>query len=121
MQQVLDIYPKVKGIQVMNDMGAVHVLAATRASGSRTPRRGAEAILDRLRGWNAVQQQQPGRGHRRAPSAPSPRPDKKISIYVFGDEFTGDSIDEVLKTVDRINSRTAAASAACASTPSAFR
>ena len=27
----------------------------------------------------------------------------QISLYVFGDEFTGDSIDEVVKSVDRIN------------------
>jgi len=33
--------------------------------------------------------------------------DKKISIYVLGDEFTGDSIDEVLETVDRLNRRDA--------------
>ena len=31
--------------------------------------------------------------------------DKKISIYVFGDEFTGRSIDDVVNTVDRINRR----------------
>jgi hypothetical protein len=30
-------------------------------------------------------------------------PGKKISIYVFGDEFTGTSISEVLDAVDRIN------------------
>jgi hypothetical protein len=29
--------------------------------------------------------------------------DKKISLYVFGDELTGDSIDRVLRTVDRLN------------------
>ena len=30
-------------------------------------------------------------------------PDKKISIYVFGDELTGKSIDEVVNTVDRLS------------------
>ena len=30
-------------------------------------------------------------------------PDKRISIYVFGDEFTGESITSVIDTVDRIN------------------
>jgi hypothetical protein len=30
-------------------------------------------------------------------------PDKKISLYVFGDEFTGRSIDDVVETVDRMN------------------
>jgi hypothetical protein len=29
--------------------------------------------------------------------------DKKISLYVFGDEFTGSSIDSVVKGVDLIN------------------
>ncbi len=29
--------------------------------------------------------------------------DKKISLYVFGDEFTGSSIDSVVKGVDIIN------------------
>jgi hypothetical protein len=31
-------------------------------------------------------------------------PDKRISIYVFGDDFTGRSIEEVVDQVDRINS-----------------
>ncbi len=34
-------------------------------------------------------------------------PDKKISIYVSGDEFTCKSIDEVVNTVDRLNRRDA--------------
>ena len=28
-----------------------------------------------------------------------------VLIYVFGDEFTGKSIDEVVNTVDRLNRR----------------
>jgi hypothetical protein len=31
------------------------------------------------------------------------REDRRVSLYVFGDEFTGDSIDRVLKTVDHLN------------------
>jgi hypothetical protein len=34
-------------------------------------------------------------------------PGKKISIYVFGDEFTGASIQEVVQTVDRLNAEAA--------------
>jgi hypothetical protein len=33
--------------------------------------------------------------------------DKSVSIYVFGDEFTGGSIEEVLDAVDRINRKDA--------------
>ena len=30
-------------------------------------------------------------------------PEKKISIYVFGDEFQGNSMEKVLRDIDRIN------------------
>ena len=30
-------------------------------------------------------------------------PDKLISIYVFGDDFTGDSIESVVDQVDQVN------------------
>ena len=30
-------------------------------------------------------------------------PDKKISIYVLGDEFQGDTMEQVLRQIDRIN------------------
>ena len=29
--------------------------------------------------------------------------DKRLSLYVFGDQFTGDSIEAVLRTVRRLN------------------
>jgi hypothetical protein len=32
-------------------------------------------------------------------------PNHRISIYVFGDEFSGLSIDEVVRTVDQLNRR----------------
>jgi hypothetical protein len=35
------------------------------------------------------------------------KPDLKVSIYVFGDEFTGKSVEGVLKAVDYMNSRNA--------------
>ena len=30
-------------------------------------------------------------------------PDHRVSIYVFGDEFTGSSIDKVVRAVDALN------------------
>jgi hypothetical protein len=30
-------------------------------------------------------------------------PDKKVSLYVFGDEYTGQSVEAVADTVDRLN------------------
>jgi hypothetical protein len=101
MAQVLDIYPHVKGIQVMNDMGQYMY---SRYAGKWIPDTPArrKAILERLQGWNAFSNSSPVEGIERAIRTFA-APDKKISIYVFGDEFTGKSIDNVIRAVDRSN------------------
>jgi hypothetical protein len=105
MAQTLDIYPRVKGIQVMNDMGQYMF---SRYAGKWIPDTPArrKAILERLAGWDAFSNSSPVEGVTRAIQSFA-APDKKVSIYVFGDEFTGRSIDEVVHAVDRINSRDA--------------
>jgi hypothetical protein len=65
-----------------------------------------KVILDRLRGWAPFSNSSPVEGIERAIRTFAAS-DKKISLYVFGDEFTGDSIEEVRETVDRINRRDA--------------
>ncbi len=101
MAQVLDAYPKVKGLQIMNDEG---VYMFSRYAGKWIPDTKArrKAILDRLRSWTAFSNSSPVEGIESAIRT-FWRADRKISLYVFGDEFTGDSIDRVLKTVDRLN------------------
>ena len=105
MAQTLDIYPKVKGIQVMNDMGNYMF---SRYAGKWIPDTPArrKAILERLRGWSAFSNSSPVEGITQAIRTFA-EPGKKISLYVFGDEFTGGSIDEVVRTVERINRRDA--------------
>jgi len=103
MAEVLDVYPKVKGIQVMNDMGQYMF---SRYAGKWIPDTPARrrAILELLRTWNVFSNSSPVEGIERAIRAFA-APDRKISIYVFGDEFTGSSIDDVLRTVRRLNRR----------------
>jgi len=106
MSQVLDIYPKVKGIQVMNDMG--HYMFSSYAGKwiPDTPAR-RKAILDRLRTWRGLSNSSPVEGITRAIQSFA-ADDKKVSIYVFGDELRPEeSIDEVVRTVDRINTKDA--------------
>jgi hypothetical protein len=105
MTQVLDIYPKVKGIQVMNDMGQYMFSRYAGKWIPDTPGR-RKVIIERLRTWNVFSNSSPVEGITRAIRTFSAT-DKKISIYVFGDEFTGKSIDEVVNTVDRLNRRDA--------------
>ena len=59
-------------------------------------------ILDRMRTWNVFSNSSPVEGITKAIRT-FYDPGKKISIYVFGDEFTGESIAQVVDTVDQFN------------------
>ncbi len=97
----LNIYPEVKGLQVMNDMGE-YMFSSYRGKWiPDTPAR-RNAIISRLRNWRPFSNSSPVEGITRAIKT-FYSADKKISLYVFGDEFTGPSISQVIKTVDRIN------------------
>ncbi len=106
MSQVLDIYPSVKGIQVMNDMGQYMFPRYAGKWIPDTPAR-RKAILNRLAGWSVFSNSSPVEGITRAIRTFA-KGDRRISLYVFGDEFSGDSIASVVKEVDRINKRDAA-------------
>ena len=101
MEATLNIYPNVKGIQVMNDMGNY---LFSRYAGQWIPDTPArrQLILQNLSNWNAFSNSSPVEGITQAVRSFYDQ-DKKISIYVFGDEFTGRSIEEVVLTVDRLN------------------
>ena len=99
--ETLDVYPEVKGIQVMNDMGEYMF---SRYAGKWIPdspgRR--KAIVQRLKTWNAFSNSSPVEGITKA-VARFYKPGQKISVYVFGDDFSGRSIKRVIDTIDKIN------------------
>jgi hypothetical protein len=103
--EVLAIYPRVKGIQVMNDMGRYMFGSYAGKWIPDTPGR-RRIIVNRLRNWNAFSNSSPVEGITRAIRNFASE-DKKISIYVFGDEFTGGAIEEVLQAVGKYNQRDA--------------
>jgi hypothetical protein len=99
--ETLAVYPRLKGIQVMNDMGNYMF---TQYAGAWIPDTDARrrAIIDRLRSWNVFSNSSPVEGITKAISTYY-KPGRKISLYVFGDEFTGRSIQRVVDVIDRIN------------------
>jgi hypothetical protein len=99
--EVLNIYPKLKGIQVMDDEGG-YMFSEYRGKWIPDSPARRKAILDRFRRWQAFSNSSPSEGIIAAVRTFWTR-DHPISIYVFGDEFTGPSIQEVVDTVDRIN------------------
>ena len=94
--------PEVKGIQIMNDMGD-YMFASYRGQWIPDTPGTRNNIISTLRTWNPFSNSSPVEGVTRAINT-FYSPDKKISIYVIGDDFQpGGSIQEVLRTIDRIN------------------
>ena len=99
--ETLAIYPQVKGIQVMNDMGDYMFSRYAGRWIADTPAR-RKAILSRLRTWNPFSNSSPVEGITKAIRS-FYADGKKISLYVFGDEFARGSLESVVREVDAIN------------------
>jgi hypothetical protein len=98
----LDVYPEVKGIQIMNDMGDYMFNSYAGKWMPDTPSTRSR-IIATLRNWQPYSNSSPVEGVTRAINT-FYAADKKISIYVLGDDFQpGGSIRNVLQTIDRIN------------------
>jgi hypothetical protein len=102
----LDVYPEVKGIQIMNDMGDYMFDSFRGQWIPDTPARRA-TIMSTLRNWNPFSNSSPVEGVTAAINTYY-QPDHKISIYVMGDDFQqGGSVTQVLRTIDRLNAKDA--------------
>ena len=101
LSETLAIYPKVKGIQVMNDMGVYMFSTYAGRWIPDTPAR-RQAIIKRLATWTPFSNSSPVEGITEAIRR-FHAPDRKISLYVFGDEFSSGSLEAVVQAVDRIN------------------
>ena len=99
--EVLDIYPQVKGIQVMNDMGDYMFTQYQVKWIPDTPAR-RKAIITRLSGWQPFSNSSPVEGIEAAIRRFHAQ-DKRISLYVFGDDFSRGSIQVVVDTVAQLN------------------
>ncbi len=100
-KEVLAIYPQVKGIQVMNDMGDYMYSQYKGKWIPDTPAR-RKAINKRLAGWAPFSNSSPVEGIEAAIRRFHAK-DRRISLYVFGDDFARGSIQTVLDTVAKLN------------------
>jgi hypothetical protein len=100
-RETLEVYPTVKGIQVMNDMGEYMFRSYRGEWIPDTPSR-RQAIIDGLRNWNAFSNSSPREGILAAIDAFYAE-DKKISLYVYSDDFAVGSINAVVREIDRKN------------------
>ena len=97
----LDVYPSLKGIQIMSDMGD-YLFSQYRRTWIPDTKGRRKVIINTLRTWRTFSNSSPEEGINAAIRS-FYDPGKKISLYVFGDEFSGPSIKQVLDAVERIN------------------
>ena len=99
--ETLAVYPEIKGIQVLNDEGdyMFSSYAGKWIPDSSEIRRN---ITRTLRFWNPPSDSSPVEGITEAINT-FYTPDRKISIYVFGDDFSRGSVEAVCRYVAQIN------------------
>jgi hypothetical protein len=101
LREILEIYPRVRGIQVMNDMGQV-MIGRTRGQWMTDSPELRRDVLRRFKTWRVFSNSSPVEGIVEAIRTYW-TPDKRISLYVIGDEFTGDSLQSALDAVAAVN------------------
>ena len=101
MLNILNIYPAVIGIQVMNDMGQ-YMFPDSRRSWMKDTPETRRRIINELNTWAPFSNSSPVEGIQAAIQT-FYRADRKISIYTLGDDFSGRSIRKVVKTVEHLN------------------
>lgn len=101
LENIINIHPKIKGFQILNDNGT-HLLSAYAGRWiPDTPRR-RKSVIALFRSWRSYSDSNPVDGLEVALKRYA-RPNVKLSVYIFGDEYTGGSFDPVLKTLNNRN------------------
>jgi len=100
-EETLAVYPRIKGIQVLNDEGKYMFssYAGKWIPDSAAARRN---IISRLRTWNPYSDSSPVEGITEAINTYY-EPGRPISIFVFGDDFPRGQVEAVARFVSQVN------------------
>jgi hypothetical protein len=101
MKEILDIYPKVKGLQILDDEGKPMFPGSKGQWMQDTPVQRTK-IISTMVNWKPYSNSSPVEGIGAAVQGWWSA-DKKISVYVIGDDFTGGSIEAALSAVRKYN------------------
>jgi len=102
MGEALDIYPTLKGLQVMNDQGRLMFEGGRQNEWLSDSPALRERIRGRLPEWFPFSRSNPVPGIEYALRVYR-APGRKVSIYVIGDEFTGESMQAAADSIARLN------------------
>jgi hypothetical protein len=101
LREILDIYPRLKGVQILSDR-ARPMFADTQGKWLTDTPVLRQEMVARMKSWRVYSESNPVDGIREAIRAYWAQ-DRRVSLYVLGDEFTGDSIQRALDAVKEAN------------------
>jgi hypothetical protein len=102
MNETLDIYPKLKGLQVINDQGRFMFEGGAPGQWLNDSDALRRRIRDRLPKWAPYSQSNPVPGIELALRLYRTA-GQKLSVVVIGDEFTGESMQAAVDRIARLN------------------
>jgi len=100
-ENIIRIHPQIKGFQVLNDNGT-HLIGGYSGRWIPDTKGARERAIRLFRSWKSASNSSPVEGLEVALKR-YVRADQKVSIYIFGDEYTGASYDPVIATLSRLN------------------
>ena len=98
---VINIHPKVKGFQILNDNGE-YLFSAYKGKWITDTKRMRKNSIDLFKIWSAMSNSSPVEGVKEALRTYG-KANQSLSIYVFGDEFTGGNFDKALAEINALN------------------
>jgi len=99
---VLKIHPKVKGFQIMNDNG-IHLISSYRGRWIPDTSQKRKSVMNVFGAWRSASNSSPVEGLEVALKKYA-KPGRSLSIYIFGDDYTGASYDDVINSLAILNS-----------------
>ena len=100
-ENIINIHPRIKGFQILNDNGT-HLVGGY--AGRWIPDTAARrsSVISLFRNWKSASNSSPVEGLEVALKR-YVNPNQKVSIYIFGDDYTGSSYDSVIGTLKQAN------------------
>ena len=101
LENIIRIHPKIRGFQILNDNGA-HILSGYKGRWIPDTSKRRKSVIGLFKNWNSASNSSPVEGLEVALRRYA-NPNTKLSIYIFGDEYSGSKYDTVINAVGSLN------------------
>ena len=100
-ENIIRIHPRIKGFQILNDNGA-HLISGYSGRWIPDTNSRRDSVIRLFQNWKSASNSSPIEGLEVALKR-YVNPRQKVSIYIFGDDYTGSTYDQVIKKLRAAN------------------